>query len=80
MKRHNMEQKRTIRVGTTRQQLAKLYNCDVDTIIIWLKEVGVNHQKNLQAIELAEFIASVGAPDVDVEIRVPYLKTLPLTT
>ncbi len=73
-----MEQKRTIRIGTTRQQLAKLYNCDVDTIIIWLKEVGVNHQKNLKAIELAKFIANVGAPDIDVEIRVPYLKASPL--
>lgn len=75
-----MEQKRTIRIGTTRQQLAKLYNCDVDTIIIWLKEVGINHQRNLQAIELAEFIASVGAPDIDVEIRIPYLKISPLKT
>tara|TARA_A100000171_G_C2116968_1_gene138432 strand:+ start:220 stop:447 length:228 start_codon:yes stop_codon:yes gene_type:complete len=73
-----MDQKKTIRIGTTRQQLAKLYNCDVDTIIIWLKEVGVNHQKNLQAIELAKFITNVGAPDIEVEIRVPYLKASPL--
>ena len=62
-----------IRSGSTRSQLAAIYNVDEAIIREWLKEIGVQHQKRLKPIELARFIKSVGLPDSDVVVRLPAL-------
>jgi hypothetical protein len=69
-----MSEKRVICAGITRQKLAKYYNVDVETISFWLREIQVDHQRNLKPIEIARLIMSVGAPDIDIEIRIPFLK------
>jgi hypothetical protein len=73
-----MSEKRVIRAGITRQKLAKYYNVDVETITFWLREVEVTHQRNLKPIEIARLILSVGPPDIDIEIRIPFLKFEPI--
>lgn len=69
-----MTLKGVIKAGTTREKLAKYYNVDISVIVFWLEEIGITHSKTLKPIELARFVAHVGPPDIDIEIRIPFAK------
>lgn len=68
-----MARKAVIKNGITRARLAEIYECDISIIVQWLKQVGVDHQKNLSPRELTKFVLHTGIPHKNVEVQIPFL-------
>ncbi|KOF03945.1 hypothetical protein AWW67_02185 [Roseivirga seohaensis] len=72
MKENN---KKVIRSGITRLQLADVYNISPDVLSQWFHAIGVTHSRTLKPKEVALLVRANGLPE-NCEMRIPVLDPL----
>ena len=56
----------TIKYPVTRKNLARIYQRDRRTLVFWLQDIGITHNKTLSPKELTMFIDEYGLPNEHV--------------